>query len=174
MIKQVHKTHGFTITELILAIGVSSIMVLTIGVVMVDTQRGWLDTYAKVHGGAAGDALMAKTAFDRIVRKSSRSIYQIGGLDDITVYYYDQWLTSPSLDRYARFYRSTDNPAEMYVQHGTVDGSGVKTRTGEVLLASTVTDLEFKPVDGGIEMKLSLDDDRETTTAVTTVILHNE
>ena len=41
---------GFTITELILAIAVSSIIVLALGAVMLDTQRGWMDSYAKVHG----------------------------------------------------------------------------------------------------------------------------
>mgnify|MGYP000262407644 CR=1 FL=1 len=174
MTKQSTKTGGFSITELILAIAVSSIMLLTIGVVMLDTQRGWLDTYAKVHGGAAGDAMMAKTAFDRIVRKASRSIYDIDGSDDITVYYYNNWLTSTELDRYARFYRSDDKPTEMYVQHGTIDSSLTETATSEVRLASNVTNLEFLPIDGGIQMTLGLDDGRETTTIVTAAILHNE
>jgi hypothetical protein len=174
MVKRIQQTAGFTITELILAISISSIMIFAVGAVMLDTQRGWVDTYAKVHGGAAGDAMMAKTAFDRIVRKASRSIYGIGGAEDITVYYYNHWLLSSTLDRYARFYRSADTPSEMYVQHGQVDGAGVKTMTHQVLLASNVIDLEFRPMDGGIEMKLALDDGREATTVVTAAILHNE
>lgn len=167
------KIMGFSITELILAIAVSAILVLTIGVVMLDTQRGWLDTYAKVHGGASGDAAMAKTAFDRVVRKASRSYYTRSAADDITVYYYADWMTSATLDRYARFYRSIDHPSEMYVQHGEISVDGRKM-IAEVQLASNVTDLEFKPVDSGIEMKLALDDGREATTIVTTAILHNE
>jgi len=165
---------GFTITELILAIAVSSIIVLTIGVVMLDTQRGWMDSYAKVHGGAASDASVAKTAFDKVVRKASRSIYHFNGLDDITVYYYDDWQTSTVLDRYARFYRSADNPSEMYIQHGELDKGEKQDILADVLLASNVVDLEFKPVSGGIQMKLALDDGRETTTVVSTAILHNE
>lgn len=172
--KRIKSILGFTITELILAIAVSSILVLTIGVVMVDTQKGWMDSYAKVHGGAAADAMMAKAAFDKVVRKASRSIYQFDELDDITVYYYDSWLASTDLDRYARFYRSEDNPSEMYLQHGEFEDGVIKDTTAEVLLASNVADLEFKPVSGGIEMKLALDDGRETTTVVSTAILHNE
>lgn len=170
---QIQKIMGFSITELILAIAVSTILVLTIGVVMLDTQRGWLDTYAKVHGGASGDAAMAKTAFDRVVRKASRSYYTLSAADDITVYYYADWMTSAALDRYARFYRSVDNPSEMYVQHGEIGDDEMKM-TAEVLLASNVTDLEFKSVNSGIEMKLALNDGREVTTVVTTAILHNE
>ncbi|MHC4524292.1 MAG: PulJ/GspJ family protein [Planctomycetota bacterium] len=165
---------GFTITELVLAIAVSSILVLTVGIVMVDTQRGWMDSYAKVHGGAAADAMMTKTAFDKVIRKASRSIYHFNGLDDITVYYYDNWLTSTDLDRYARFYRSANEPSEMYIQHGQLEAGIKKDILAEVLLASNVVDLEFKPISGGIEMKLALDDGREATTVVSTAILHNE
>ena len=172
--KRVQHYLGFTITELVLAIAVSSILVLTIGVVMLDTQRGWMDSYAKVHGGATADAMMAKAAFDKVVRKASRSIYHFNGLDDITVYYYDNWLNSTELDRYARFFRSEDNPDAMYIQHGELVGGEKGAILAEILLASNVVDLEFMPVSGGIQMKLALDDGRETTTVVSTAILHNE
>ena len=171
--KRIRYHFGFTITELVLAIAVGTMLILALGVVMVDTQKGWQDSYAKVHGGAASDAMMAKTAFDSIVRKASRSIYQFDGFDDITVYYYDNWLTSATLDRYARFFRSDENPSQMYVQQGTLK-DGVKDVMTEVLLASNVADLEFKPINGGIEMKLALDDGREQTTVVSTAILHND
>ena len=165
---------GFTIIELILAIAISSLLVLCIGVVMVDCQRGWLDSYAKVHGGAAADAKMVKTTFDKVVRKASRSIYHLSGVDDLTVYYYDNWLSSPDLDRYARFYRSEDDPSQMYIQHGKFDKGEKGDILAEVLLASNVSDLEFFPVSGGIQMELLLDDGREETTLVTTALLHNE
>jgi hypothetical protein len=172
--KRIKYDLGFTITELVLAVAVSSILVLTIGVVMVDTQKGWMDSYAKVHGGAAADAMMARTAFDKVIRKASRSLYHFDGLDDITVYYYDNWLISADLDRYARFFRSEETPSEMYIQHGTLESGVKKDITAQVRLASNVADLEFKPVSGGLEMKLALDDGREATTVVSTAILHNE
>jgi prepilin-type N-terminal cleavage/methylation domain-containing protein len=172
--KRIRYHFGFTITELILAIAISSLLVLTMGIVMVDSQRGWIDSYAKVHGGSASDAAMAKTAFDKVVRKASRSRYQFNELDDITVYYYDNWLTSPELDRYARFYLSEDDPSQMYIQHGKLDGGEKGDLLAEVLLASNVVDLEFMPVSGGIQMKLALDDGREETTVITTALLHNE
>jgi hypothetical protein len=165
---------GFTITELILAIAVSSILVLTIGTVLVDSQWGWMDSYAKVYGGATSDAMMAKTAFDKVIRKASRSRYYFDATDDITVYYYDNWLTSTELDRYARFYRSADNPLEMYIQHGELEAGIKKGILADVMLASNIVDLEFKPISGGIEMKLALDDGREATTVVSTALLHNE
>ena len=172
--KKIRAYFGFTITELILAIAISSILVLTIGTVMVDTQRGWMDSYAKVHGGAVTDASVAKTAFDKVVRKASRSIYHFNAVDDITVYYYNNWLTSTEPDRYAQFYRSIENPSEMYIQHGELEEGEKKDILAEILLASNVADLEFKPISGGIQMKLALDDGREATTVITTALLHNE
>jgi len=172
--KRTKQTSGFTITELVLTIAICSIIVLTVGIVTVDTQRGWRDTYAKVHGGAAADAMMAKAAFDKVVRKASRSIYRFNGFDDITVYYYDHWLSSTKLDRYARFYRSDDDPSQMYVEHGILENDVKGDVLSEVLLASNVDDLEFMAVSGGIQMKLALDDGRETTTVISTALLHNE
>lgn len=167
------KRRGLTLTELMITIVIVAIIVGAIGVLFVDTHRGWLDTYAKIHGGAASDAAMAQTAFDKIIRKSSRTKYEMSGLDEVTVYYYENWLTSAELDRYARFYRSDDKASEFYVEHGAWDGTD-KSKLSAVKLSSNVTDLEFKPTSGGIEMKLALDDGRETTTLVTTSILHNE
>ena len=169
--KRIRRYFGFTITELILAIAVSSILILAVGAVMMDTQRGWMDSYAKIHGGAATDAAVAKTAFDKVVRKASRSIYHFNAIDDITVYYYNNWLTSAEPDRSARFYRSTENPSEMYIRHSDIE---TKEVLAEVLLAANVADLEFKPISGGLEMKLALNDGREATTIVTTALLHNE
>lgn len=165
---------GFTITELLFAVAASAIIVLTIGVVMLDTQRGWMDSYAKIHGGAVSDAAVAKTAFDKVVRKASRSLYHFDAVDDITVYYYDNCLISPEPDRYARFFRSTDNPSEMYVQHGEYADGEKDSILADVLLASHVENLEFKATNGGIVMKLALNDGREETTVVSTALLHNE
>lgn len=167
------KYRGLTLTELMVTVFIIVIIITAIGVLFVDTHRGWLDTYAKVYGGAADDAKMSQVAFDRIVRKASQTRYDLPESDDLTVYYYDDWQNSDQLDRYARFYRADDDPKKFYVEHGQWQADQAVV-VSSVMLASTVSDLEFKPTSGGIEMKLILDDGRETTTLVTTAILHNE
>ncbi|MBL7214933.1 MAG: hypothetical protein ISS71_04570 [Phycisphaerae bacterium] len=173
MKKNNRKRQGLSLIELAVTMLITTITVIAIGVVMVDNHRGWLDSYAKVYGGAANDAAMVQVAFEKIVRKASRTKYLISR-DDLTVYYYEDWLNSTDLDRYARFYRSTDNPAEFCVEHGILDEDGDTQSISVVRLCSNVSDAEFKPTNGGIEMKLLLNDGRETTTALTTAILHNE
>lgn len=167
------KNRGLTLMELMVTIVIISIVVLAINVMFVDIHRGWLDSYAKVHGGAAADAAMVQTVFNRIVRKASWTKYELNGLEDLTVYYYKDWQASSELDRYARFYRSSGSPDEMYVEHGELNND-VTSAQSTVKLSSHVSDLKFKPTSGGIEMKLALNDGRETTTLVTTAILHNE
>jgi len=171
MKNQNRKRQGLTLTELVVTILIASIVVVVTGVIMLDSHRGWLDSYAKIHGGAADDAAMAQVAFDKIVRKASRTKYVLSGLDELTVYYYEDWQNSDYLDRYARFFRSD---AEFYVEHGTIAADGTIQKLSDVQLCSTVVDAEFKPTSGGIEMKLALDDGRETTMLLTTAILHNE
>lgn len=172
--KHRQKNKGVTLTELAVTLVITALISLTIGVVMLDSHRGWLDSWRKVHGGAADDAVMAQAAFEKIVRKSFRGKYLMAGPDDLTVYYYADWQHSAGIDRYARFYRSTTNPAELYVEHGTFNGSENEERLSQVRLCTTVTDVEFKPTSGGIEMKLVLDDGRETAAVVAMAILHNE
>jgi len=174
MKKNNRKRQGLTLTELAVTILIASIVVVATGVIMLDSHRAWLDSYAKVHGGAANDAAMAQVAFDKIVRKASRTKYLLNGMDDLTVYYYEDWVNSKYLDRYARFFRSTDNSTEFYVEHGMINEDGKSRKLSDVQVCTTLTDAEFKPTDGGIEMKLVLDDGRETTMLLTTAILHNE
>lgn len=162
---------GFTLMELVMTILLSGIMVAAVGLVMIDSHRGWLDSYAKVHGGAADDAAMTSAAFERVVRKASCNRYELAGLDDLTVYYYSDWQTSKDLDAYGRFYRSKDAPEELYWETGRLDPQGIDST---VCLSRNVTNLEFRPFSGGIEMILQLDDGRETTTLVSSAILHNE
>lgn len=168
------KSCGVTLIELTVTILIVSLMSIAIGVVMLDSHRGWLDSYRKIHGGAINDAAMAQVTFEKIVRKASRSKYLINSPGDLTVYYYDDWKNSTRIDRYARIYRSTLSPEELYVEHGTVDETGVAKKLSAIQLCSTVMDAEFKPTSGAIEMKLRLDDKRETTTVLATAILHNE
>lgn len=167
------KKRGLTLTELMVTIVIMAIVVLAINVMFIDTHRGWLDSYAKIHGGAVNDAAMAQTAFNRIVRKASRSKYDMSGLEDVTVYYYADWQNSVQLDRYARFYRPAGNPEKLLVEHGQLEND-VATAQSVMTLSNHVSDLEFKPTSGGIEMKLALDDGREKTTLIATAILHNE
>lgn len=172
--RHARKPQGVTLTELVVTLVITAIITMTVGIVMLDSHRGWLDSWRKMHGGAADDAAMAQAAFEKIVRKASRSKYLINGRADLTVYYYDDWQNSVDLDRYARFYRPDDDPAAFYVEHGTFDGTEAVAKLSQVQLCSTVVDAEFKPVSGGIEMKLALDDGRESTLVLATGILHNE
>lgn len=171
MYKITRKRAGFTLLELIVTLLISSIMVAAVGVVMVDSHRGWLDSYAKVFGGAADDAAMSGAAFERIVRKASASRYQLNAPDDLTVFYYRDWQSSDELDAYSRFYRSADDPRQFLLENGTLNPMQEQST---IQLASHVTGLRFLPFDGGVQMILLLDDGRETTTQVSAAILHNE
>lgn len=132
---------GLTLIELMVTILISSILLAAIGIIMIDTQRGWQYTYNKVHGGAVLDAATAKTAFEKIFRKASRNYIKTAD-DDVTVFYYSDWLKDGDPDKYARFYCQNGT---LFLKEGYIgDTSSEQTIT----LAKCVTKAVFRPWPG--------------------------
>lgn len=165
---QMNRNSGLTLVEAMVTILVCSIVLAAIGIIMVDTQRGWQYTYTKVHGGAVSDAATAKTAFEKVVRKASREKYLRSGESDITVYYYSDWLTTSEPDRYARFYCQDET---LFLEQGAI-GADVPDHT--MTLASDVAKAVFRSWPGAIQMMLTVQSSNELITATSTAVLHNE
>jgi prepilin-type N-terminal cleavage/methylation domain-containing protein len=75
---------GLTLIELMVAMAISLIVVLTVAILLVDSLKGLNRQYGKLHGSADSssasldDAYEARLIFDRIVRKG------VGGTGQIT------------------------------------------------------------------------------------------
>ncbi len=174
--KAKHKK-GFTLVELMVAISISFIVVLGIGVMMIDTHRGWRLMYDRVHGAVPTDVKSAIAAFDSIVRKSSASSGAIGtGGSSATLYYY-QNSTSYSVeepDAYAKFY--FDN-TDLKVDYGLIDSSGnLLSADSTVVLASNVDTQNsgFAVTGRSVQMTLRLDDSSESSTVVSCSVRNND
>jgi len=149
----------------------SEILVITIGVVLVDSQRGWKRMYNRVYGGLVTDGYVARKAFDAAVRKSSIKRARLGD-DEVEVYYYNDPETSTALDRYARFY-VTDG--ELMVDYGELDADGnPQGTTSTVTLARNVEAVDFSVADICVQMTLKLDNGHQSLTVVTSPVRHNE
>jgi prepilin-type N-terminal cleavage/methylation domain-containing protein len=161
---------GFTLIELMVTVALVTIVILGIGIAIVDNQRGWNKMYNRVYGEVATDSYVAKTVFDKLVRKSSRKRY-ILGTDNVAVFYYND-LTSTRLDRYANFRR---NERKLLVDYGQVDAAGTLLGSSSTMtLARNVMSVEFY-VDGAcVKMLLRLDDGGEAVTVTASAVRHNE
>jgi type II secretory pathway pseudopilin PulG len=81
----VHRTlyaNGFTLIEIIIAMAMSLIVVLVVGILLVSGQRGWARTYSFANSKSQLNALTTTISFGTYGRKSNRmdyNIYEING-----------------------------------------------------------------------------------------------
>jgi hypothetical protein len=78
-----HNTYrsGFTMIEMIIAMTLNSIIVLSIGVLLIGGNRGWQNIYSSANCKAKQDAQATTLAFGSIGRKSNRLNYRIYNLN---------------------------------------------------------------------------------------------
>lgn len=102
---------GFTLTELVVVMLISSILVLTVGSLLVAGNRAWQNTYDYANKKIRQDALALTVAFGSMGRKSNRLNY--------TIYETDGSVFTPALPQ-------TADPQEV------VSGNAVEFRYWDV------------------------------------------
>ncbi len=69
MLKRKHRTQrGFTLIELAMAAAISTIVILGVGVLLVDSQRGWIRMYNRIYSDVVTDSYVARKTFDVVIR----------------------------------------------------------------------------------------------------------
>ncbi len=169
------KKRAFTLVELMVTILIASIVFLGVGVLMVDSIKGYNKLYDRRNKGIVQDAYAARLTFDRIVRRASTKRYTLG-LTSVEVYYYGSPPVLPDgtdpLDRYAKIYESGGN---LYVEYGNYDDATHDTAaTNTSLVAENVADAKFSVEGARVSMVLELDDGKRTMTVMSSAVRHNE
>ncbi len=167
----VKNRRGFTLTELAVVMAMAPIVMLSMGIVLVDSQRGWNQMFNRVNNGVVNDGYVARRAFDAVVRKSSK-ISEVLGDGEVVLYYYNDSASSTWLDRYARFYA---DGITLLVDYGQLDsnrnpGGQIPTTT----LAHNVEALNFYLNGDCVQMVLRLDNGSESLIVMTSAMRHNE
>jgi prepilin-type N-terminal cleavage/methylation domain-containing protein len=165
-----YRRKGVTLIELMITIAMVSIVVLSVGIVLVDTQRGWNKMYDRVHGAVSTDSYVAKKVFDKVVRKSSKKRYMVSP-GNLVVFYYND-LGSTFLDRYTSLQLSGRN---LLGNFGAVDSSGaLSDPTSSIVVARNVEAAEFSVSGASVKMVLRLDDGEYAVTVTSSAVRHNE
>lgn len=173
--KTVTKRRGFTLTELAITIAMSIIIVLGIGVVLVDSQRGWYRMYNRVHSDVVTDASVARRTFDVVVRKSTMKQCELGNDGRSVEVYYEDSSTGPFVaNKYARFFVVGE---ELQVVYGDGGFNGnvweATSASSPAVLARNVEFVRFSDSGACVEMILRLDNGNEEMTVTTSAIRHN-
>ena len=165
---------GFTLIELLLAAMTSLIIILTVGIVLADSHKGFHTMFDRTYGDITTGGYVAKSAFDMVIRKSSISAKMpiVGSNGEyIEVYYYAS-SSSTTPDRYAKFYKSGDS---LYVDYGPLDASGLTLdATSTVELAKAVKSVAFSGIGTYVQMILTLGDDSRTLVVTCATNRHSE
>ena len=158
--------NAFTLTELVVTMVTAIIVILTIGVILADSHRGWNTTYNKAYSEVVTGGYVARKAFDAVVRKSSRAV---SGGDWLEVYYFAD-ADSPAIDRYVRFYTDA---GQLNIEYGTINP---RQTTSTHPICGMVSNCVFYVFGRYAQMLLTLDDSDgtgQTSTIVAAAYMHN-
>ena len=169
--KKLISQSGFTITELMVTAFISVIVIFSVGILLADGQRGWNDMYNRVHGDVATDSYVARSVFDRVIRKARKDRFLLDDNGDwIKVYYYEN-NDSTDIDRYALLF---ENDGKLDIEYGEVNSE----LNSELILAvdticNNVSDCIFTKAGRSAQMILTLHDDAHTITTISSAFMHN-
>ncbi len=165
--KRLTASRGFTLLELIIAMAITIIVVLAIGVALVDGQRGWNIQYDRIYSDVVTDGYVARRKFDAVMRTASRDMFLLDSAGGwVEVYYYAND-ASAVVDRYARFYVANGN---LYVEYGQLDP---KETLSIETVCGNVSGCMFAQLGRSIQMILKLDNGTQTNTVITSAVTNN-
>jgi hypothetical protein len=160
---------AFTMIELMVAIMISTFVMLGIGIYIIDVQRGWGNMFGRIHSDIVNDALIARKTFDGVVRQSARYYALSPDSSRVTVNYYNDIINNTEIfpDRYAEFYTVGN---ELWVEYGI---RTPKTQTRVTKLAENVTGCTFDGEGPAAIMSLQMDNGKQSIDLIHSAILHN-
>jgi len=165
--KRMANRKGFTLIELMVATALSSTVLIGVGVVLVDSQRGWNAMYDRTYSDVVTDAHVARRMFDSVIRNASSQLIL---LDDngswVEVYTYSD-PNSPVVDLYAKFQAKSGN---LTLEYGELD-SGATLSIDPI--CGNVSSCVFKSSGRSVQMILTLDDGSQSVTVVASAVMHN-
>ena len=160
---------GVTVVELMIAVMLVAIVMFGIGIILVDSQRGWHRMYNRIYSDVVTDSYVARRAFDSVIRKASSEKLLLGNVGNwLEVYYYAD-ANSTVADRYARF--SYDGVGQLDIEHGRVDP---RQTLSIHTVCGNVSSCIFKSAGCSAQMILTLDNGSQTATVTTSAVMHNQ
>jgi hypothetical protein len=160
---------GFTIVELMITVMLAAIVMFGVGVMVVDSQRGWHRMYNRIYSDVVTNSYVARKTFDSVIRKASSETFLLDAAGNwLEVCYYAD-ANSTVVDRYARF--SYDGVDQLNIEYGIVEPRQTLTiRT----VCENVSSCVFKAAGCSGQMMLTLDNGSQTATVVSSAIMHNQ
>ena len=153
--------------ELTLAAIAMVIMILGVGMILADSHNSWNKMYIRTNGEVVAGSYIAKNAFDSIVRRASIGSLSIDNDGDWVDVSYSSNPGSGTIDRYALFYSDGGN---FKVQYGQINPNQIlRIHT----ICSNVTSCKFSQSGTSVQMALTLTQNNQSLTVMSSAYLHN-
>lgn len=167
-----------TLIEMMIAMALSSVILVAIAGVLANNQRGWNMMYRRVNSDVVVESEIARRVFDRIVRQATIQKCVVGTSGELIEVYYASSAALSSPDRYANFFWDVTNQ-ELKVQYGQLESGTYNHASADsptvVLLAHHVMDCKFSMSNICIRMSFRLNDGNQSPLDVNcTATRHNE
>jgi len=164
-----HETRkGITLTELMVTIAISTIVILAVAVALSDGQKAWGNMYGDMNSDVAVQSLTACKRFDAVIRAASSNDCTIDPAGNwVEVDYYSS-SSATNVDRYARF---TWQNSQLTYEYGSL---GPKTTIGIQTLCINVTACKFVKVGSSVQMVLTLNDNTRSVTVASSDVMNNQ
>lgn len=168
MSKKRHKnSKGFTLTELMTTMTISVIVILGLGSVLVNSQRGWSATFNRIYSDVIVEGHAARKLFDGVIRNASNKNILLGSSGSwVEVSFYKD-SDSTQLDRYARFHISDD---QLMVTYGRLNP---RAEINTQKICGNVSSCVFSTAGTSVQMILKLDNGSEKAMVMTSATAHN-
>ncbi len=167
--KKLTARRGFTIVELMTATLVASIVIFGIGVILVDSQRGWNRMYNRIYSDVVTDGYIARKTFDRVIRRATRTRFLLDSGGNWLEAYYCQDPNTTIVDSYARF---SEANGELNIEYGSLNPR--QTLSTNTICGNVAGCIFFKGAGYSAQMILTLDNGSQTATVVSSSVMHNE
>jgi len=166
--KKITSKSGFALTELAVVVMIMVIPILAVGIILADSQKGWNRMYDNINSDVATESYTVKKAFDAVIRKASYEETPTPPDDsEVEVRYYAS-SDSISVDRYARFFVSSDDLIIEYGQLNPMETLNTQT------VCRNVSSCIFKKTGRSIQMILTLNNGTQNRTVATSAVMHNK
>jgi hypothetical protein len=159
---------GFSLSELMVTVLVTMILILGAAFIVTDSQRMWGRIYSRANSNVVQEGFIARKTFERLVRKASGEGFLVDPAGFwLEVYYYASD-SSTTLDRYARLYESA---GELVVEEGILEPrETLNVRT----VSRCVQRCVFKGDGRSAQMLLTLSNGEQTIGVPVSAFMHSD
>jgi hypothetical protein len=159
---------AITLIELMVAIAISTIIILAVAVALSDGQKAWGRMYSEINSDVAVQSITACKRFDAVVRAASSNNCTIdlaGNWVEVDSY---SSSSATTVDRYTRF--AWQN-SQLTCEYGSL---GPKVTIGTQTLCANVTACKFVKIGSSVQMVLTLNDNTRSITVASSNVMNNQ